>query len=77
MSWNYRIVRYRDGSGFGLHEVHYDRDGQPRAMTEQPTSFACDVEDGPEGVVQSLGMAHRDALGRPVLDEPEQWSDRD
>jgi hypothetical protein len=23
MSWNYRIVRYRNGEGFGLHEVFY------------------------------------------------------
>lgn len=23
MSWNYRIVEYADGSGFGLHEVYY------------------------------------------------------
>ena len=41
MSWNYRIVEYRDGSGFGLHEVFYDDKGQPWSMTEQPASFAC------------------------------------
>ena len=72
-SWDYRIVRYRNGSGFGLHEVYYDKDGQPWAMTERPASFACDVEEGSDGVVRSLGMAHTAALKRPVLDEPEKW----
>lgn len=73
MTWNYRIVRYRDEGGYGLHEVYYDDDGQPWAMTEKPCGFACHVEEGPVGVQESLATALEDATQRPVLDEPEQW----
>ena len=27
MTWNYRVVKYSDGSGYGLHEIYYDDDG--------------------------------------------------
>ncbi len=33
MTWNYRIVKYADGSGFGLHEVGYNLMGEPVSMT--------------------------------------------
>ena len=73
MSWNYRIVRYRDGEGFGLHEVYYDDDGQPWSMTEEATRFVCHPDEGPEGIKESLAMAMVDARKRPVLDQPETW----
>lgn len=71
--WNYRIVKYKDGSGFGLHEVFYDKDGEPWAMTENPASFVCDNDEGPNGINQSLSRARVDALKRPVFDEPKKW----
>ena len=49
MSWNYRIVKYLDDKGFGLHEVYYDKDGEPWGMTKWPVTFACDLEEGPGG----------------------------
>ena len=73
MSWNYRVVRYRDKSGFGLHEVFYDKDGQPWSMTERPTGFTADLDEGPKGICESLLMARVDARKRPVLDEPDTW----
>jgi hypothetical protein len=73
MSWNYRIVRYRDNQGFGLHEVYYDSDGLAWTMTEKPASFVCDVDEGAQGIKQSLLMARVDAIKRPVFDEPEVW----
>jgi hypothetical protein len=73
MVWNYRIVKYRDGGGYGLHEVYYDAAGLPWTMTAEPTSFVCDVDEGPEGVKEALLMARVDAIKRPVLDEPEKW----
>lgn len=50
MTWNYRIVRYPNNEGFGLHEVYYDKDGQSWGMTESPTSFVCGAEEGTAGV---------------------------
>lgn len=67
MTWNYRILRHRDGT-LALHEVYYDEQGQPRAYTERPAGFAVDPEDGPEGVQAALETALRDARERPVLD---------
>jgi hypothetical protein len=71
MSWNYRIVKYHDGSGYGIHEVYYGDDGQLVSRTEEPigdvhsSAFLCKedlldvlmkLEDYPE-----------------PLDEPETW----
>ncbi len=72
-SWNYRVVRYRDGSGFGLHEVFHDDDGRPWSMTERAAGFTCDLDAGPAGIRNSLRRASADARLRPVLDEPETW----
>jgi hypothetical protein len=73
VSWNYRVVRYRDGSGFGLHEVYYDKDGQPWGMTESAARFTCVPDEGPGGIRDSLRLAATDARLRPVLDEPGTW----
>lgn len=70
MSWNYRIVKYADGTGFGLHEVHYDKDGHEISMTENPAAF---VGDTLEELRSSLMMAKLDADKRPVFVEPEGW----
>lgn len=70
MTWNYRIVRYANGDGYGLHEVMYDADGQPWAMTENPISFVCGPDEGPQGIRQSLLLARVDAIKREVFEEP-------
>jgi hypothetical protein len=72
MSWNYRIVRYRNGEGFGLHEVFYDDFGLPWGMTENPAKFVCSTDEGPAGINDSLLVARVDAIQRPVFDEPEE-----
>lgn len=72
MSWSYRIVRYRDGSGFGLHEVMFDENEQAWAMTEEPM-IACGEHEGPQGILASLRMAIGDVNERDVFDEPEIW----
>lgn len=73
MEWNFRIVRYHDGSGYGLHEVFYNDDGVPVSMTEKPDGFAADPDEGPESIIEQLDAARRDAVNQPVLDEPEKW----
>ena len=72
MSLNYRIVRYRRGEGFGLHEVFYDDDGLPWGMTENPATFVCGTDEGPAGIKDSMLVARVDAIQRPVFDEPEE-----
>ena len=76
MSWNYRIVRYLDGRGFGLHEVFYDENGLPYGMTESPCAFVCGPDERPRGVVASLEDALLGLSGRVPLDEPEVWPGR-
>ena len=74
MTWDYRVVRYRDGSGSGLHEVFYDKDGAPSGMTEQPANFVfAEAEDDKAEIVSALIAALRDATRKPVLDEPARW----
>jgi hypothetical protein len=68
MTWNYRIIRRKDGS-FGLHEVYYDAAGNPHGMTADPVGFAADADEGEQGIIISLKTALRDARNRPVLDE--------
>ncbi len=38
MSWNYRIIKrkWKKGVTFGIHEVYYDKDGQPTAWSTNP-----------------------------------------
>ena len=73
MTWSYRIVKYRNGACFGLHEVFYDAAGLAESMTTEAVGFVADADEGPAGVVRSLEMALRDATSRPVFDEPETW----
>lgn len=71
--WNYRIVKYKDGTGYGLHEVYYDDKELAWSMTKHPISFSCDEEEGPDGVIKSVQMACDDAAKRPVFEEPNKW----
>lgn len=67
--WNYRIIRYREG-GFGIHEVTYDKYGEPLGRTERAVGF---VGDDVDDLIAGLDLARSDALTRPVLDDP--WPD--
>lgn len=77
-SWSYRIVKYHDGSGYGLHEVYYDDAGKPQAMTKDPIDFDIgpDSDDGGADTIRKmLATAAKDAKDKPVLDEPanDEW----
>lgn len=72
MTWNYRIVEYADGDGYGLHEVHYDADGKEISMTANPAGF---VGDTPEEIRGALLLAKVDATKRPIFIEPDDWSE--
>lgn len=74
MSWDYRIVKYKDGSGYGLHEVYYDDAGVAWSMTDQPVGFTChDYEDPKQSIADQLVMAKTNARLRPIFDEPDEW----
>jgi len=61
MTWTYRIIRYSDGRGFGLHEVFYDEIGNPVTMTAEPISFLVETAEGPSALVDMLKQALVDA----------------
>lgn len=71
MTWNYQIVKYSNGTGYGLHEVHYDADGKPIRMTKEPAGF---VGDTPEEIMMALLIARMDARRSDVFDEPAEWA---
>lgn len=71
MSWNYRIIKYKDDAGYGLVELYYDEKGEPNGAAT--ATFTCDLEEGPEGVRKSLKMAFEDAMTKPVFEEPDSW----
>ncbi len=73
MTWNYRIVRYSDGS-LGLHEVHYDGQGNPVAMTDSPATFVCEEDEDTLGIIGALEMALKDAKSLPVFTPPKSWA---
>lgn len=70
--WNIRIVKYANGSGYGLHEVYYDDDGKETSMTLNPISFH---EEELGDLHWSITRAADDAKARPVFDEPTEWSE--
>lgn len=76
MTWAYRIVRYLDDDlspAYGLHEVYYDADGQPWAMSESRATFDGET---PAEVLADLGRAWNSATINAVFDEPEVWPGR-
>ncbi len=87
MTWNYRIVKQmikvgdRERATYGLHEVYYNEDGTAWAMTENATSFGCDLidsdEEAREQVVGALECALKDAKKHPIFIEPEKWAKPD
>jgi len=67
--WNYRIIKrkYKSTVTYTLHEVYYGEDSEVEYFTTNPISFCSDEDEGPEGLVQSLEMAIKDAKKYPVL----------
>ena len=70
MTWNYRIVRYRNPEhGYGLHEVYYDQFSTIVNIGAAPASFVAHPEEGAAGIIKSLERALKEAQERPVLNE--------
>ncbi len=74
MTWDYRVVHYRAPlTGYGLHEVYYNDEGEPVTMGAWPATFAATPEAGHQAIVAALKKALSDAEARAVLEEPERW----
>lgn len=77
--WIYQIVKYRDGSGFGLHEVYYNGDDEPWGMTEKPETLRigpCTADDDPttaDVLRREMASMLADAIRYDVVEEPEKW----
>ena len=71
MAWNHRIVKYLNGSGYGLHEVYYDEDGVEASMTVDPIEISAET---PDELRDLLKLALDDATNQPVFDEPSEWN---
>ena len=69
MTWNYRILRHREGehTWLALHEVFYD-DGKPTSCTAEPIGFVADDDEGPVGIIGSLEYALADARRYALLE---------
>jgi hypothetical protein len=58
MAWNYRIILHDEDPNaanhwYGLHECYYE----PTGWSENPTTFVCDKDEGPEAIIQELEQA--------------------
>ena len=69
MTWNYRAVKI-DG-WYGIHEVHYNEDGSPRAYTEHAVRVTGEDLDEIRATLDRM----RIAVAIPVL-TPEDFKDK-
>ncbi len=75
MSWNYRILKHVDDAGifkahypdgiiwYGIHEVYYDKNGEPDSCTEKP----CDVVQEDLNFIKTDLKMMLEATSKPVL----------
>ena len=61
MSWDYRVLRYDDGS-FGIHEVYY-YDGEPKQCTFDAVSIVWEEDEDPLWQMRQM----QQALEKPIL----------
>lgn len=77
--WIFQIVKYKDESGFGLHEVYYNADDEPWGRTNEPEKLFAGPEAGEElnaeGLKTTMALMLADAIRHPVLEEPEKWAE--
>jgi hypothetical protein len=66
MSWEYRVIDF--GSHSALHEVYYDKCGEPASFAENPATFDSYPDNGekPEDITTQLARALNSAR-KPVL----------
>lgn len=67
MSWNYRVVKtiVCGEESYGIHEVYYDEQGEPRMFSADPCPVYSETLEGLEKEISRFEAA----LGRPILQE--------
>lgn len=66
MYWNHRVIEVVDANGekhYGIHEVYYDNDGNPRAYTENAVGVTWSEGDSPLQVLEWM----TNCLSKPFL----------
>ena len=72
MSWNYRVIRYANNEGFGLHEVYYDESGKVEGWTEDPVITCSANESFEREFIRELKAMMKDIESAgPVIEEDE------
>ena len=64
MSWNYRVMKDKDGN-YGIHEVYYTSEGKPIQST---VNSMVETEESIKALTDVL-KKYTLALDKPVLDE--------
>lgn len=50
--WNYRVVK--KGELYGIHEVHYNSDGKPELISENPAMIEAESRDGVKWCIRMM-----------------------
>jgi hypothetical protein len=65
MSWNYRIIAHPDGDElfYMIHEVHYDKDGNPRSYSKD----AATIGGSDCSVINWILSEIKECLDKPII----------
>lgn len=65
MSWNYRVLKTKDGDDdlYQIHEVHYDKQGNVESYTKEGvTVTGNDIEDVKWVLMKMLSCLEKDVI---------------
>jgi len=81
MTWNYRLVKKfnKKVPCYEIHEVYYNKKGEPIMMTEDPIDFYyCEYEEddkeAKKAVIADMKRALKSIKKYPIFVPPEKWS---
>jgi len=65
MSWNHRLLAHKDGEDwyFQIHEVYYDKEGNPKSYTENGVSVGAETIKGVKWTLNKM----KQCLKKPIL----------
>ena len=71
--WHHEIIFHdKDAKPwYGLHEVHFEKDGEIVAYTQDALYFAVDEDEGPEELIRSVELALQDIKKHPIRKDSE------
>jgi len=80
MTWNYRLVKksFKGCHCYEIHEVYYNKKGEPTMMTEDPIDFCyCEHEgddkDAKKCIISDMKRALKTIKKYPIFVPPEKW----